>query len=310
MIRFIIIRLIQTIFALFGLLTLVFILLRLSGDPTYFLISPMATAEEIANVRAKLGLDKPIYIQYALYLKGLMTFEFGFSYTLDKPVTKMIAEKIPNTLRLTIPAFIIGNSLAFFLGIMAAVRRDSIWDNGVKILIVLGISLPNFFLAILLILLLSIKLNLLPPSAAYQEITLVHYILPVGTLAFFLAPIQMRIIRSTMLDVLDSEYIKLARIKGLPERIVIWKHALRNAMITPLTSLGYMLSFLLTGSFVTEIIFAWPGIAYLSMTAFLGRDFMVVQAVVLMLAGVLLVINLIVDILYAVVDPQIRYQRT
>jgi peptide/nickel transport system permease protein len=197
--------------------------------------------------------------------------------------------------------------LAFLLGILAATYRDSFWDNGVKFLAVLGQALPGFWVAIMAVLIFSVYLRWLPVAGMA---TPANYVLPVATMVFFMMPGMMRLVRSTMLDVLDSEYIKLARIKGLPERVVIWKHALRNALITPLTTIGMLLPGLVLGAVITEQIFNWPGMGMLIVQATFQRDFPVVQAVTIMTAVLVLGINLLVDISYAYVDPQIRYQRS
>jgi peptide/nickel transport system permease protein len=197
--------------------------------------------------------------------------------------------------------------LAFVLGVLAATKRDSVRDNGVKFLAVLGQALPGFWVGIMLLLIFYDKLNWLSVGGGVNP---ADYILPVATMVFFMMPGMMRLVRSTMLDVLDSEYIKLARIKGLPERTVIWKHALRNALISPLTILGMLFAGIVSGAVVTEQIYNWPGMGRLALQATIGRDFPVVQAIVLIVAVMVLGINLIVDIVYAYVDPQIRYQKT
>ena len=200
-------------------------------------------------------------------------------------------------------------ALAFFLGIMAATRRDSFWDQGVKFLAVLGQALPGFWVAIMAILVFAVYWGVLPvPNPTKQS--LAHYVMPVGTMVFFMLPGMMRLVRSSMLDVLDSEYIKLARIKGLPERIVIWKHALRNALITPLTTLGMLIPSLVLGAVVAEIIFTWPGMGKMILESTFQKDFAVVQAITILTAVLVLTVNLLVDISYAYVDPRIRYQRT
>ena len=197
--------------------------------------------------------------------------------------------------------------VAFLLGVLGATRRDTWLDNGVKFVAILGQALPGFWVAIMAILLFSVYWQVLPPYGAGG---IDHYILPVFTMAFFLLPGMMRLVRSSMLDVLDSEYIKLARIKGLPERVVIWKHALRNALIAPLTTAGMIFAMLITGAVITENVFGWAGIGRLSIEALVSRDFPVIQGITLMVAVVVLLVNLLVDILYAYVDPRIRYQRT
>jgi peptide/nickel transport system permease protein len=240
-------------------------------------------------------------------MKYVFHGDLGESLVRERHVIDMIKESLPNTLKLIIPSFIITMLLAFILGIMAATYRDSLWDNGVKFLAVLGQALPGFWVAIMAVLIFSVDLRWLPVAGMS---TLPNYVLPVGTMVFFILPGMMRLVRSSMLDVLDSEYIKMARIKGLPERAVIWKHALRNALITPLTVAGMIFAMLITGAVITETIFNWPGMGRLLIEGTFARDFPVVQAITIVTAVFVLGINLLVDISYAYVDPQIRYQKT
>jgi len=305
--RFILVRLLQMIIALIGVSLLIFILVRASGDPTMLMRTSTSTEEQIANIREQLGLDKSQPEQYWIFVKNLAHGDLGESLIKRRPVTEMIREALPNSLKLGLSAFAISMLLAFVLGVLAATRRDGWLDNGVKFLAVLGQALPSFWVAIMAIFVFSVHLHLLPTSGTGN---IAHYIMPVGTMSFFLLPGMMRLVRSSMLDVLDSEYIKMARIKGLPERMVIWKHALRNALITPLTTAGMLFALLITGEVVIETVFNWPGIGRLGWEAMVARDFPVVQGVVLMVAALVLLVNLLVDILYAYVDPQIRYQRT
>jgi ABC-type dipeptide/oligopeptide/nickel transport system permease component len=304
--RFILVRLLQTILALIGISLLIFILVRASGDPTMLMRTSTSTEEQIANIKEQLGLDKSQPEQYWIFVKGLAHGDLGESLIKRRPVTEMIREALPNSLKLGLSAFAVSMLLAFVLGVLAATRRDGWLDNGVKFLAVLGQALPSFWVAIMAIYIFSVHWHLLPTSGTGN---IAHFVMPVGTMSFFLLPGMMRLVRSSMLDVLDSEYIKLARIKGLPERMVIWKHALRNALITPLTTLGMLFAVLITGEVVMETVFNWPGIGRLSWEAMVARDFPVVQGVVLMVAALVLLVNLLVDILYAYVDPQIRYQR-
>jgi peptide/nickel transport system permease protein len=219
----------------------------------------------------------------------------------------MIGAALPNSIRLGLSSFIISMLVALVLGVLSATRRDSWLDNVVKFLAVLGQALPGFWLAIMAIWIFAVVLGILP---AYGTKNIANYVMPVGTLSFFLLPGMMRLVRSSMLDVLDSEYVKLARIKGLPEKIVIWKHALRNALIAPLTVAGMIFGQLIAGAVIIETVFAWPGIGRLDVDAMIGRDFPIVQGVTLMVAALILLVNLLVDITYAYVDPQIRYQST
>jgi peptide/nickel transport system permease protein len=307
MARFIVIRLIQSIFAFLGILIIVFFLLRASGDPAALLSSPNFSPEQVQALRVDLGLDKSVGEQLVIYLNNLAHGDLGESLLSNKKVITKIGEALPNTLKLMVPAFGLAMVLAFILGVLAATYRDSWWDNLVKFIAVLGQALPGFWVAIMAVLIFSVILQWLPVAGMK---TPANYVLPVGTLVFFTMPGMMRLVRSTMLDVLDSEYIKLARIKGLPERTVIWKHALRNALISPLTVIGMLLPGVVTGAVITEQIFNWPGMGRLLVDATFARDFPVVQAVSIITAILVLGINLLIDISYAWVDPQIRFQRT
>jgi ABC-type dipeptide/oligopeptide/nickel transport system permease component len=306
MARFIIVRLLQAFVAIIGISILIFVLVRASGDPTLLFRTPLSTEEDVARIKTSLGLDKPLPEQYWIFIKGLAHGDLGDSIVKKRPVVDMILERLPNTLSLALTSFVVSMLLAFFLGMLAATRRDGWLDNGVKFLAILGQALPGFWVAIMAILVFSVYWQILPASGHGSP---AHFVLPVATMAFFLMPGMMRLVRSSMLDVLDSEYIKMARIKGLPERVVIWKHALRNALIAPLTTAGMLFAMLITGAVITENVFAWPGIGRLSIEALISRDFPVVQGITLMVAVAVLLINLLVDILYAYVDPQIRYQQ-
>jgi peptide/nickel transport system permease protein len=283
---------------------LIFILVRASGDPVDLMRTSTTTEEQIANIRAQWGLDKSYPEQYWVFISGIAHGDLGDSLIQRRPVTTMIGEALPNSLRLAVLAFVAGIGLALVLGVLAATNRDTVLDNGVKFLAILGQALPGFWVAIVAIYIFSVHWELLPTAGMDSPLS---YVLPVFTLAFFLMPGMMRLVRSSMLDVLGSEYVKLARIKGMPERTVIWKHALRNALIAPLTAAGAIFAGLITGAVILENVFAWPGVGRLLVTAVSGRDFPVVQGITLMVATVVLVINLLVDIAYAYVDPRIRF---
>jgi len=306
MTRFIIIRTLQAFIALIGIIVIVFFMVRISGNPILFMISPLSSESEILHLQQQLGLDKSYAQQFWIYITNLFQGDLGESFIKRIPVSEMIADALPNTLKLTIPTYIIGNVLGVALGVLAATRRDTIYDNGVKFLAVLGQALPGFWVAIMAVLVFSVHWQIFPVAGMGG---IEYYVLPVFTMLFFMLPGMMRLVRSTMLEVLDSEYVKLARIKGLPERIVIWKHALRNAIISPLTVAGIMLATLVGGNIITENIFNWPGMGRLAVEATIGRDFPVVQIVTIIIAAIVLGAMILVDILYAYVDPQIRYQR-
>jgi len=307
MTRFILIRLLQTVIALIGIAVLIFVLVRASGNPIDLLRSATSTPEQIENLQKQLGLDKSNWEQFVIFMTDLAQGDLGESLLKRRPVRDMIGESLPNTLKLTVPSFIISMILATALGVFAATRRDSFLDNGVKFLAILGQALPGFWLAIMAMMLFSVVWGILPTAGMGGP---AHYVLPVGTMAFFMLPGMMRLVRSGMLDVLDSEYIKLARIKGLPEKIVIWKHAFRNALIAPLTTAGMIMAGLVMGAVITENIFNWPGMGRMMLEATYARDFPVVQSITLIIAVLVLGMNLLVDISYAYVDPQIKYQKS
>jgi peptide/nickel transport system permease protein len=307
MVRFVIIRFLQAIASLIGISILIFVLVRASGDPTMLMRTATSTEEDIQNIRVNLGLDKSYPEQYWIFLKGMVQFDFGKSLVRNNTVMNMIGEALPNTLKLALVSFFVGMLLATALGVLAATRRDTWIDNVVKFVAILGQGLPGFWVAIMAMYIFCVYWQILPISGmdSWQ-----NYVIPVGAMSFFLLPGMMRLVRSSMMDVLDSEYIKLGRIKGLPERTIIWKHALRNAIIAPLTAAGMIFAGLITGEVIIETVFSWPGVGRLMVDALTARDFPVVQGVTILVAVLVLGINLLVDILYAYIDPQIRYQKT
>jgi peptide/nickel transport system permease protein len=307
MVRFILVRLLQSVIALVGIAMLIFALVRVSGDPALMLATATSTEEDIQQIRVNLGLDKSIPEQFGLFVTDVVQGDLGKSLFKKKPVTGMIGAALPNSLKLIIPSWAVAMLGALLLGVLGATRRDGFLDNGVKFIAILGQALPGFWVAIVAVYIFSVKWQLLPTSGMGG---IDHYVMPVCTLAFFLLPGMMRLVRSSMMDVLDSEYIKLARIKGLPESRVIWKHALRNALIAPLTVAGMLFAGLITGAVIIETVFSWPGIGWVLVEGVLARDFPLVQAITIMVAVLVLGINLIVDITYAYIDPQIRYQKT
>jgi len=307
MTRFIIFRLLFAFIALIGIIIMIFFLVRASGDPMDLISSPNLSEEQYEYIKERLGLDKSWGEQFIIYMGDLAQGDLGESLIKEKPVIDMLKDALPNTLLLIVPSFFIAMLLSLVLGVLAATYRDSIWDTGVKFLAVLGQALPIFWVAIMAVMIFSVNLGWLPVAGMA---TPAHYVLPVGTMVFFILPGMMRLVRSGMLDVLDSEYIKLARIKGLPERVVIWKHALRNALITPLTVAGLIFAMLITGAVITEQVFNWPGIGRMIFDAAFQRDFPVVQAITIITAVFVLGINLLVDISYAYIDPQIRYEKS
>lgn len=304
MARFIIIRILQALVTLIVISMVVFALARASGDPVMLMAPAQASMEDIEAIRQYLGLDKSLPEQYWVFLKNVVRGDLGESIRTRRPVATIIGERLPYTIELGLPAIFIGIFVSLILGVTASVRRGTWVDSTVKFIAILGQALPSFWLAIVAIQIFAVSLKWLPTSGTGG---IDHYILPVLTMSFFMLPIMTRLIRSSMLEVLDSEYVKLARIKGLSEMWVIWKHALRNAIIPLLTAAGITFATIVTGAVIIETVFSWPGIGRLIAEAVMGRDFPVTQAVVLLVAIVVLMVNLIVDILYAYVDPRIRY---
>ena len=304
MTRFIIIRIFQAIITLIVISMVIFALARASGDPVMLIAPAQATMEDIEAIRDYLGLNKSIPEQYWIFLKNITRGDLGESIRTRRPVTTIIGERFPYTIQLGLPAIFIGLCVSLILGVTASVKRGTWIDGVVKFIAILGQALPSFWLAIVAIQIFAVSLKLLPTSGVGGPD---HYILPLSTMSFFMLPIMTRLIRSSMLEVLDSEYVRLARIKGLSERLVIWKHALRNAIIPLLTAAGITFATIITGAVVIETVFAWPGLGRLIFEAVMGRDYPVTQAVVLLVAVVVLGVNLLVDILYAYVDPRIRY---
>ncbi|MGD9923754.1 MAG: ABC transporter permease [Pseudorhodoplanes sp.] len=301
--RFILQRLLQMALTLFGLSVIVFALARLTGDPVSLMLSQEATPEDIARVRHTLGLDQPYLVQYLHFVRLAVVGDLGTSITWKAPVSALLIERFPATMVLAGCSMIFAVLLALPLGIASAVRRDSWLDTGGKLVALVGQSMPTFWIGMVLILLFSLKLPLLP-SSGYG--TVAHVVLPAITLGSFVAASIMRITRSSMLDVLATDYIRTARSKGLSERRVVWDHALRNAAIPILTITTLQAAMILRGAVVTETVFAWPGIGKIAIDAVYNRDFPLVQGAVLFMGALLAVVNLVVDLLYAVFDPRIR----
>ncbi len=268
------------------------------------LISDKATAQDMALLKQQLGLDQPVPVQYWVFITNAVTGNLGKSLADKGDVGRLIADRFPNSLLIGGPALALSTVLGIALGVAAAVGRNTWVDKAVRVFSVLGQSVPSFWLAIMLIFVFSVMLRLLPTSGMGS---LDHYVMPVAVLTFFALPLRTRLMRSSMLEILDTEYVKLARAKGLSEGSVIWRHALKNALSPQLTSFGLTLAFAITGSVVVETVFAWPGLGQLAYQAMLSRDYPLIQGTVLLVAVFVLASNLLVDVLYAYVDPRIRY---
>ena len=306
MIRFVFSRVLQSLVALAILSVVVFILARATGDPLQLILPMSATPEDYADARRYLGLDRPYVDQYLAFVGRAVTGDFGNSLRARRPVIELIRERLPNSLRLAAFAMTISLAIAFPLGVLAAVKKGTGLDRTAQIIAVLGQSLPTFWVAIVLVEVVAGRLQWLPAGGSEG---FASYVLPGFTLGWFVVAGMMRLLRSGMLEVLDSEYVKLARVKGVVEHRVVWMHALKNALIPVVTFAGIYFSILVTTAIVVETVFAWPGLGRLAYEGISSRDFPVIQAVVLTTAAIVAVVNLGVDCLYAVIDPRIRHAR-
>lgn len=297
-------RLGEAVLVCFGISLITFLLLHVAGDPVSLLLSIESKAEDAAILRQALGLDKPLYVQYLIFLKGLTRLDFGNSLFIREPALQLVLERFPATVELTVAGMIIALVIAIPLGVIAAVRRYSLVDNLCTMLAVSGQAMPIFWLGLMLIILFTVKLHLLPASGRGGFLRL---LMPAFTLGASLAPITMRMTRSKMLDILSADYIRTARAKGLRERIVLYRHALRNASIPIVTILGLQFGRLLGGAIVTEAVFAWPGLGSLALSAIRNFDYPLAQACILMMAGIIVIANLVIDVVVGALDPRIRF---
>jgi ABC-type dipeptide/oligopeptide/nickel transport system permease component len=301
--RYVLKRILQSLLTLLVLSVIIFIVCRLTGDPVVLMLPDDASYEDVVQLRTALGLDRPLPVQYWRFLKNAVQGDFGRSIKGQVPVLDLIKDRFPNSIKLGLVSLLITIVLAFPLGVMAAVKKGTAVDTLANLIAVLGQSLPQFWVGIVLIQVFAVHLRWLPVAGTGS---FWHYILPGFTLGWFLVAGIMRLLRSSMLDVLDSEFVKLARIKGVPGWSVVWKHALKNAIMPVLTFAAIYLAILITGAILVETVFAWPGLGQLIYQGIVYRDFPVIQAVVLLTAVIVVSINLIVDITYAYLDPRIR----
>ncbi|HWN14865.1 MAG TPA: ABC transporter permease [Candidatus Dormibacteraeota bacterium] len=298
-------RLWQSALTLVGVSVLVFVILRVvPGDPAKMLLPDGAPQSAVDELNRQLGLHEPLYVQYGLFLQSVFRGDFGQSFQYRAPALRVVVERLAATVQLALAALLITVGVGVSLGILAAVRRGTGYDYASTVLAVLGQSLPNFWLGIMLILLFGVALRWLPTSG-FESWR--HLILPAVTLAAFPMALVARLTRSSMLEILGRDFIRTGRAKGLAERAVILRHALRNAAVPLLTVLGLQIGTLLGGAVITESVFAWPGMGKLVVDAIFFRDFPVVQTVLILSATIFVVINLLVDLLYTVIDPRIRY---
>ncbi len=302
--RYFTVRFLQMIFAIWAVATLVFLFLQLTGDPMELLAPEDMSEAQVAELRHAYGLDRPLHIRYLIYMENLLKGDLGISWTSGEPALKLLAERFPATLKLVLTALGIAIVLGLPAGVWAAMRSDTWVDRSLRFFSVLGISAPTFWIGIMLILIFSVTLGWLPSAGAESWR---HYILPGLTLSFYRIALFLRMIRSTMLDVLSQDYVRTARAKGLPERIVVYKHALRNALIPFVTLVGLQFGQLMAGAVVTEWIFAWPGMNRLALNALFTEDRPVILAFVVLTAVIFAAVNFVVDLLYGWIDPRVRY---
>src|SRR5437899_7262417 len=302
--RYILGRIVQSIVSMLVVSVVVFALVRLSGDPITIMMPAEATQKDIELMRASLGLDRPWPVQYWRFISRVAQGDFGKSVRFRRPALDLIAERYAATLELGGLAVLIVIAVALPVGVYSAVRRGGPLDYAARLFAALGQAVPPFWLGLVLVLIFGVLLHLLPTSGRGTPL---HVILPGITLGWFAVAGLMRLTRSSMLDVLGSEYVKLARIKGLPERQVIWKHAFKNAALPVVTFAGLVFVALLNGSIIIETVFSWPGVGLLVIEAVDSRDYPIVQTVVLFLSAMYIGVNLMVDVLYAYLNPKIRY---
>lgn len=291
--------------SLFVLSVTIFVLIRATGDPATLLAAPEASEADLAAIRAEFGLDRPWLVQYGRFVQGALTGDFGVSLYYRIPASTLYWQRLPASIELALAAMAISLAVGLSVGILAAVRVGQWWDRVGKIIALLGLSVPSFWLGLLLILFFAVHLEWLPTAGRG---TFAHLVLPAIALSGYFTAAHMRLTRSSMLEVLGSEYVKLARLKGLPETRVIVKHAFKNALIPVLTLAGINLVLMINIAVVVETIFAWPGIGRLLYEGIEFRDFPVVQTVIIMGGVMVIAVNLAVDILYAWIDPRIRYE--
>ena len=304
MTRALVTRALQAVPAMIGITAVAFVLLHLSGDPSYVLLPPEATDDQRAAFRHAYGLDQPLPIQYVAYLGRLAQGDLGTSFAFRQPALDVVLRRFPNTIELAVIATILAILVAIPAGVVSAVRRGTLLDRGLMVAVLLGQSVPTFWLGMLLILVVAVGLRWLPASGQGSWANLV---LPSLTLAAWFMALLTRLTRSEMLEVLGQEYMRTARAKGLRERLVLLRHGLRNASIPIVTILGLQFGGLLGGAVVTETVFAWPGVGTLILDSILKKDYPVVLAGVLIVAATFIVINVFLDLMYVYLDPRLQH---
>jgi peptide/nickel transport system permease protein len=292
------------VIALLGVLLFVFVAARLTGDPTYLLAGDSPTPEDIARIHRQLGLDKPVFVQFFVFLGEVVRGDFGQSIHYHQPVLLLLSERVPATVELVVAAFLLSQLLGVALGVAAAVNRGNGMDLALRTIAALGQSMPNFWLGLVVIMIFAVGLGWFPTSGRGGALSLV---LPAITLALYPLAATMRITRSSMLEALGSESVRYLRAKGVRPALIVGKHALRNALV-PITALaGTQLSFLIGGTVIVEIVFAWPGLGSLMVDSVHARDYPLIQAAAVLTSTAVVLLNLGVDLLFGVIDPRIRY---
>jgi len=316
MLQFLARRLLRAVIALWGIVTIVFIVMRLSGDPVPLMLPPDAPTSEMNRVRAELGLDQPIPIQYAVFIGNVLRGDLGRSIHMRQPAIDIAIERLPATIELALVAFLLAVVIALPAGLISAAKRDSIWDNIAMFFALIGQSAPTFYIGIMLILVMGLQLGWFPVSGRGQgswlkpgdwSTMLWHVFLPAVTLGAFAMASIARLTRSAVLEVMRQDYIRTARAKGLNDVAVLIRHNLKNAAIPVVTIMGLQFGTLLGGAVVTETVFAWPGIGLLAIKSIGSRDYPIVQSAVLLVAMAFVFVNFLVDLAYSWLDPRIRY---
>lgn len=299
-----------SLISLFGATFIVFSLSRIASDPIHLYASPEGygrTPEQLDALKQKLGLDKPFFVQYIIWAGDVMQGDMGRSLIGDRPVTTVITEKLSATVQLAIAGWAVATFVGIPLGVLSAIKRGTIWDYIGRFIALFGQAIPNFWFAIMGVLVFSVWFEVLPSGFKGEGFSIRHFIMPTIVVATGSMAGYLRMTRSSVLEVLDSEFVKLARAKGVTNRVVIWKHVFRNALIQPITISTVLLAGLLNGTLVAEAVFAWPGLGRAMLEAVRANDFPVLMAGVLIFVIIYIVFSLIADLLYAVVDPRIRY---
>lgn len=305
MLHYLVRRLLQALLVVFGVSVVSFGMMFLSGDPASSMAGDNWTRQQIEDFRRQMGFDRPWYVQYGDFLSKAVRGDFGTSLRQHRPVFELVMDRLPATIQLTGAALLISISLSIPIGVISATKRNSIWDRLSMLLALAGQSMPVFWVATMLILIFGVKLQWLPVAGrgGWQ-----HLILPAAALGLFSVARNARVIRSSMLDVLGADYVRTARAKGLHDRVVVMRHAFRNALLPIVTLIGLDIGHLLSGAVITETIFAWPGIGRLTIDAVFGKDLPLVQAAVVVLATTFVLVTLAIDLLYGLLDPRVRFE--